>query len=59
MVAAYVLALGEVVDFEALNCLPALNLPDAGTNVRLSAEPAFLPKVCYERYYPFSLSLLS
>ncbi|WP_255410945.1 hypothetical protein [Flavobacterium sp. 1] len=40
-----VLVLGEETDFEALNCLPALNLI-RNTNLHLSTEPAFLPNVC-------------
>jgi len=36
------LALGEEADFEALNCLPALNLIRS-TKLHLSTEPAFLP----------------
>ena len=40
-----VLALGEEADFEALNCLPALNLI-RGRNLHLSTEPAFLPNAC-------------
>ena len=41
-----VLALGEEADFEALNCLPALNLIRS-TKLHLSTEPAFLPNACY------------
>jgi hypothetical protein len=41
-----VLALGEEADFEALNCLPALNLIGS-TKLHLSTEPAFLPNACY------------
>jgi len=41
-----VLALGEEADFEALNCLPALNLIRS-TKVHSSTEPAFLPNACY------------
>jgi len=40
------LALGEEADFEALNCLPALNLIRS-TKLHLSTVPAFLPKACY------------
>ncbi len=40
------LALGEEADFEALNCLLALNLK-RGTRLYLSTEPAFLPNACY------------
>jgi hypothetical protein len=40
------LALGEEADFEALNCLPALNLIRS-TKLHLSTEPAFLPNACY------------
>jgi hypothetical protein len=43
---ANVLALGEEADFEALNCLPALNLIRS-TKLHLSTEPAFLPNACY------------
>jgi hypothetical protein len=43
--AANVLALGEEADFEALNCLPALNLIRS-TKLHLSTEPAFLPNAC-------------
>jgi hypothetical protein len=46
------LALGEEADFEALNCLPALNLIRS-TKLQLSTEPAFLPNACYK---PFFLS---
>jgi hypothetical protein len=38
--------LGEEADFEALNCLPALNLIRS-TKLHLSTEPAFLPNACY------------
>ncbi|MDX2174443.1 MAG: hypothetical protein SFY56_15175, partial [Bacteroidota bacterium] len=41
-----VLALGEEADFEALNCLPALNLLRS-TRFQLTTEPAFLPNACY------------
>jgi len=41
-----VLALGEEADFEAQNCLPALNLIRS-TKLHLSTEPAFLPNACY------------
>jgi hypothetical protein len=40
-----VLALGEEADFEALNCLPALNLIRS-TKLQLTTEPAFLPNCC-------------
>jgi hypothetical protein len=40
-----VLALGEEADFEAQNCLTALNLK-RGTKLYLSTEPAFLPNAC-------------
>jgi hypothetical protein len=40
-----VLALGEEADFEALNCLPALNFIRS-TKLHLSTEPAFLPNAC-------------
>jgi hypothetical protein len=40
------LALGEEADFEALNCLPALNLIRS-TKLQLTTEPAFLPNACY------------
>ena len=40
-----VLALGEEADFEALNCLQALNLIRS-TKLHLSTEPAFLPNAC-------------
>jgi hypothetical protein len=39
------LALGEEADFEALNCLPALNLIRS-TKLHLTTEPAFLPNAC-------------
>jgi hypothetical protein len=39
------LALGEEADFEAQNCLPALNLIRS-TKLHLSTEPAFLPNAC-------------
>src|SRR5690554_1759383 len=42
---ANVLALGEEADFEAQNCLPALNLIRS-TKLQLSTEPAFLPNAC-------------
>lgn len=41
-----VLALGEEADFEALNCLSALNLIRS-TKLHLSTESAFLPNACY------------
>jgi len=44
-VADNVLALGEEADYEALNCLPALNLIRS-TKLQLSTEPAFLPNAC-------------
>jgi hypothetical protein len=43
--ATNVLALGEEADFEALNCLPALNLIRS-TKLHLTTEPAFLPNAC-------------
>jgi hypothetical protein len=43
------LALGEEADFEALNCLPALNLIQS-TKFHLSTEPAFLPNACYSQF---------
>jgi len=39
------LALGEEADFEAQNCLPALNLIRS-KKLHLSTEPAFLPNAC-------------
>jgi hypothetical protein len=42
---ANVLALGEEADFEALNCLPPLNLIRS-TKLHLSTETAFLPNAC-------------
>jgi len=45
-----VLALGEEADFEALNCLPALNL-NRSTKLYLSTEPAFLPNACYSQWF--------
>jgi hypothetical protein len=42
---ANVLALGEEADFEALNCLPALNFIRR-TEFQLNTEPAFLPNAC-------------
>jgi hypothetical protein len=45
MLADNVLALGEEADFEALNCLQALNLIRS-TKLHLSTEPAFLPNAC-------------
>jgi hypothetical protein len=41
-----VLALGEEVDFEALNCQPAQYLIRS-TKLHLNTEPAFLPNACY------------
>src|SRR5690554_5246116 len=56
-VAYNVLALGEEADFEALNCLPALNLIRS-TKLHLSTEPAFLPNACYmPLFYSFSVGL--
>jgi hypothetical protein len=46
MLAGNGLALGEEADFEALNCLPALNLIRS-TKLQLTTEPAFLPNACY------------
>jgi len=40
-----VLALGEEADFEALNCLPAMNLIRSA-KLHLTTEPAFLPNAC-------------
>jgi hypothetical protein len=45
-IAVNVLALGEEADFEALNCVPALDLIRS-TKLHLSTEPAFLPNACY------------
>jgi len=39
------LALGEEADFEALNCLTALNLIRS-TKLHLCTEAAFLPNAC-------------
>jgi hypothetical protein len=39
------LQLSEEADFEALNCLPALNLIRS-KKLHLSTEPAFLPNAC-------------
>jgi len=39
------LALGEEADFEALNCLPPVNLIRS-TKLHLSTETAFLPNAC-------------
>jgi len=47
-----VLALGEEADFEAPNCLPALNLIRS-TMLHLSTEPAFLPNACYKPLFFF------
>jgi len=44
--AANGLALGEEADFEALNCLPALNPDSRDTKLHLSTEAAFLPNAC-------------
>ena len=49
-IAYNVLALGEEAVFEALNCLPALNLIRS-TNLHLSTEPAFLPNACYMPFF--------
>jgi len=46
-IAGKVLAIGEESDFEALNCLPALNLI-LSTKLHLSTEPAFLPNACWQ-----------
>jgi hypothetical protein len=47
-----VLQLQEVGDFEAQNCLPALNLIRF-KKLHLSTEPAFLPNACYKLpYFP-------
>jgi hypothetical protein len=48
--ACNVLALGEEADFEALNCLPALNLKRS-TKLHLSTEPAFSPNACYGSFF--------
>src|SRR5690554_4039896 len=57
LLAHNVLALGEEADFEALNCLPALNLIRS-TKLHLSTEPAFLPNACYmPLFYSFSVGL--
>ena len=53
--AANGLALGEEADFEALNCLPALNLKRS-TMLHLSTEPAFLPNGCYRAFFYSSIS---
>jgi hypothetical protein len=45
IITANVLALGEEADFEAQNCLPALNLIRS-TKLHLTTEPAFLPNAC-------------
>jgi len=39
------LRLGEEADFEALNCLPPVNLIRS-TKLHLSTETAFLPNAC-------------
>ena len=44
------LALGEEAVFEALNCLPALNLIRR-TKLHLTTEPAFLPNACYSLWF--------
>jgi len=44
-IAANGLALGEEADFEAENCLPALNLIRR-TKLHLTTDPAFLPNAC-------------
>jgi hypothetical protein len=54
--ATNVLALGEEADFEALNCLPVLNLIRR-KKLHLSTEPAFLPNACY-RFVLLSKSLI-
>jgi hypothetical protein len=57
MLAGNVLALGEEADFEAQNCLPALNLIRS-TKLHLSTEPAFLPNACYQQlFFLFCLPL--
>jgi hypothetical protein len=53
---ANVLALGEEADFEALNCLPALNLIRS-TKLQLATEPAFLPNACYAFALLFLVSI--
>ncbi|NOU45687.1 MAG: hypothetical protein HOO86_01345 [Bacteroidales bacterium] len=45
MMTVNVLAFDEEADFEALNCLPALNLKRS-TKIRKTIEPAFLPNAC-------------
>jgi hypothetical protein len=45
VIVANVSALGEEADFEARNCLPALNLIQS-IKLHLSTEPAFLPNAC-------------
>jgi hypothetical protein len=49
-----VLALIEEADFEALNCLPALNLIRS-TKLHLTTEPAFLPNACYQLAFVVNL----
>jgi len=44
------LALGEEADFEAQNCLPALNLIRS-KKLHLSTQPAFLPNACYRAFF--------
>ncbi len=39
--------------FEALNCLPQLNLIRS-TKLLSSNEPAFLPNACYQQYFYFA-----
>ena len=53
--AANGLRLCEEADFEALNCLPALNLIRS-TKFQLTTEPAFLPNACYVPYFFVFLS---
>jgi hypothetical protein len=61
-VSANVLALGEEADFEALNCLPALNLIRS-TKLHTRTETAFLPNACYSQWFllcfPFSQSSIN
>jgi hypothetical protein len=45
MLADNVLRLGEEADFEAQNCLAALNLIRS-TKLQLTTKPAFLPNAC-------------
>jgi hypothetical protein len=56
-IAHNVLALGEEADFEALNCLTAMNLIQS-TKLHLTTEPAFLPNACYKLPFFFLSSQL-